>query len=47
VSAGAGLGIKVPWRTDLAWRLEANLGYGFDNKTGRLGLLAGLSYFPR
>ena len=47
VSAGAGLGIKIPWRTDLAWRLEANLGYGFDNKAGRLGLLAGLSYFPR
>jgi hypothetical protein len=47
VSAGAGLGIKIPWRTDLAWRLEANLGYGFDNEAGRLGLLAGLSYFPR
>jgi hypothetical protein len=46
-SAGGGLGIKVPWRTDLAWRLEANLAYGFDNKAGRLGLLAGLSYFPR
>jgi hypothetical protein len=47
VSAGAGLGIKIPWRTDLAWRLEANLGYGFDNKAGRIGALAGLSYFPR
>ena len=47
VTAGAGLGIKLPWRTDLAWRLEANLGYGFDNEAGRLGLLAGLSYFPR
>ena len=47
VSAGAGIGIKVPWRTDLAWRLEANLGYGFDNKAGRMGLLFGLSYFPR
>jgi hypothetical protein len=47
VSAGAGLGVKVPWRTDLAWRLEANLGYGFDNKAGRLGALVGLSYFPR
>src|SRR5688572_24726367 len=31
-SAGAGLGIKVPWRTQLAWRLEANAGYGFDNE---------------
>ncbi len=47
VSAGAGLGTKIPWRTDLAWRLEANLGYGFDNKAARLGLLLGLSYFPR
>jgi hypothetical protein len=47
VSAGAGLGIKIPWHTDLAWRLETSLGYGFDNKAGRLGLLAGLSYFPR
>jgi hypothetical protein len=47
VSAGAGLGIKIPWRTDLAWRLEANLGYGFDNKAGRIGALVGLSYFPR
>jgi hypothetical protein len=47
VSAGAGLGIKIPWRADLAWRLEANLGYGFDNKAGRIGALVGLSYFPR
>ena len=47
LSAGAGLGIKIPWRTDLAWRLEANLGYGFDNEAGRLGALVGLSYFPR
>ena len=47
LSAGAGLGIKVPWRTDLAWRLEANLGYGFDNEAGRIGALVGLSYFPR
>jgi hypothetical protein len=45
-SLGAGLGVKIPWRTDLAWRLEGNLAYGFDNKAGRLGLLAGLSYFP-
>jgi hypothetical protein len=47
VSAGAGLGVKVPWRTELAWRAEVNLGYGFDNKAGRLGALFGLSYFPR
>ena len=45
-SIGAGLGVKVPWRTELAWRLEANLGYGFSNKASRLGALAGLSYFP-
>jgi hypothetical protein len=47
VSLGAGLGVKIPWRTDLSWRLETNLGYGFDNKAGRLGVLVGLSYFPR
>jgi hypothetical protein len=47
VSAGAGLGIKIPWRTDLGWRLEANLGYGFDNEAARIGVLVGLSYFPR
>jgi hypothetical protein len=46
-SAGAGLGLKVPWRRDLAWRLEANLGYGFDNDAARIGLLAGLSFFSR
>jgi hypothetical protein len=45
-TAGAGLGIKIPWRTALAWRLEANLGYGFSNKAGRLGTMLGLSYFP-
>ncbi|MFL5577520.1 MAG: hypothetical protein ACJ79S_16310 [Gemmatimonadaceae bacterium] len=46
-SAGAGIGLKVPWRRDLAWRLEANLGYGFDNDAARIGLLAGLSFFSR
>jgi hypothetical protein len=46
-SAGVGLGVMVPWRTELAWRLEANLGRGFSNHATRLGLLAGLSYFPR
>jgi hypothetical protein len=44
---GAGLGVKLPWRDNLAWRLEANTGYGFDNKAFRLGLLAGLSFFTR
>lgn len=47
VSLGGGLGVMVPWRTELSWRLEANLAYGFTNKAARLGLLAGLSYFPR
>jgi len=44
---GAGLGVKIPWRPNLAWRLEANTGYGFDNKAFRLGLLAGLSFFTK
>jgi hypothetical protein len=46
-SAGVGLGTRVAWRPDLAFRLEANLGYGFDNDAARIGLLAGLSFFPR
>ena len=46
-SAGAGLGVKLPWRQSLAWRLEANTGYGFDNKAWRIGALAGLSFFTR
>ena len=46
-SAGAGLGVKIPWRSALAWRLEANTGYGFDNEAFRIGLLAGLSFFTR
>jgi len=47
VSLGTGLGIKLPFRRDLAWRLEANAGYGFDNEAFRLGVNAGLSFFPR
>lgn len=47
VSAGAGFGIKIPWQQDLAWRLEANAGYGFDNEAFRLGAFAGVSFFPR
>jgi len=47
VSLGAGLGVKVPWRRFLAWRLEANLGYGLDNEAARIGVLAGLSFFTR
>ena len=46
-SAGVGLGVKMPWRRDLAIRLEANVGYGFDNEAARIGFLTGLSYFPR
>lgn len=44
-SAGAGLGLKVPWRQDIAFRFEGNLGYGFTNKAARLGAFAGLSFF--
>ena len=47
VSLGAGLGIKVPWRQALSWRLEANLGYGLDNEALRIGALAGVSFFSR
>lgn len=45
--AGTGIGVKVPWQPELSWRLEANVGYGFDNKAARVGLLAGLSFFGR
>jgi hypothetical protein len=47
VSAGAGLGVKLPWRAGLAWRLEANAGYGFSNEAFRLGAFLGLSFFTR
>jgi hypothetical protein len=46
-SIGAGVGTKIPWRSNISFRLEANLGYGFDNEALRLGALAGLSFFPR
>lgn len=46
-TAGVGLGIKMPWRRDLSIRLEANVGYGFDNDAARIGVFAGLSFFPR
>ena len=46
-AAGAGFGIKIPWRPNLAWRLEANTGYGFDNEAFRVGLFAGMSFFTR
>jgi hypothetical protein len=47
---GGGLGVKMPWKDRLAWRLEANMShytkpyFGADN---RLGLLVGMSYFTR
>lgn len=44
-SAGAGLGVKIPWRPDIAFRFEGNLGYGFTNKAARLGAFAGMSFF--
>jgi hypothetical protein len=46
-SLGMGLGTKTMWRHDIALRFEGNVGYGFSNKATRLGLLAGISYFPR
>ncbi|MES2523973.1 MAG: hypothetical protein V4617_14800 [Gemmatimonadota bacterium] len=47
LSVGAGYGIKIPWRESVAFRLEANLGYGFDNEALRVGAFAGLSFFAR
>lgn len=44
---GAGVGVKVPFRTNIAFRFESNIGYGFDNQAARLGLNAGLSFFTR
>jgi hypothetical protein len=46
-SVGGGVGLKVPWRRQLAWRFEANLGYGFDNEAFRLGAFAGVSFYSR
>lgn len=47
LSIGGGIGLKVPWRQQLAWRLEANLGYGFDSDAARIGGFAGVSFFTR
>jgi hypothetical protein len=47
VFAGFGVGVKIPYRTNIALRAEANLGYGFDNDAARLGLNLGLSFFTR
>ena len=46
-SVGAGYGVKIPLRSGLALRMEANSGYGFDNKAFRLGAFAGVSWFAR
>lgn len=42
---GAGLGIEKPWRESLAFRFEANAGYGFNNEALQLGALVGISVF--
>jgi hypothetical protein len=47
VFAGFGLGVKIPYRTNIAVRAEANLGYGFDNDAARIGVNLGLSFFTR
>jgi hypothetical protein len=44
---GAGVGIKVPYRSNIAFRAEANLGYGFDSEAARFGVNLGLSFFTR
>lgn len=44
---GLGYGVKIPFRNALAWRLEANAGYGFDNEAFRIGALVGVSFFAR
>ena len=44
-SMGAGLGIEKPWRQSLAFRFEANAGYGFHNQAFRLGAFVGVSVF--
>lgn len=46
-SMGAGYGVKIPWRQNMAFRLEGNAGYGFDNNAVRLGAYAGVSFFAR
>ncbi|HEY0780085.1 MAG TPA: hypothetical protein VGD56_19120 [Gemmatirosa sp.] len=42
---GGGLGLKLPVRTNIALRAEANAGYDFSSKAARIGLLAGGSFF--
>lgn len=47
LSLGGGFGVKIPWRESLAWRFEANTGYGLDNEAWRLGANVGVSFFTR
>ncbi len=47
MSIGAGYGVKIPWRQNMAFRLEGNAGYGLDNNALRLGAFAGVSFFAR
>lgn len=47
---GAGLGVKIPWRDRLSWRLEGALSHLSKKvSTGdtRVGLLFGMSYYTR
>ena len=45
---GIGLGLKTPFANRLATRLEAFLAHQFEtNGTTSLGVLFGLSFFPR
>ena len=49
LGVGAGVGIKLPWQGNFAWRLEANVGYAFESDLrgsgATLGVGAGLSFF--
>ena len=42
---GGGLGLKLPVRTNIALRAEANLGYDTQYKAARAGVLLGGSFF--
>lgn len=42
---GAGVGVKMPLRSQLATRFEANIGH--INNSNLIGLLAGLSFYTR
>jgi hypothetical protein len=44
---GLGLGLKTPFADRLATRLEAFLAHEFEGSTTSIGVLFGLSFFPR